>query len=166
MELITGTFPPWYWWIFLWLILIWPTDILLTHLILAYDSTHMSTSFPLYPNNHTMCHRSSLIVIHFYSYDSFSCAASSFFPWLHYCAYWGCASWLIFLTHIILHAGRIFQQWHRNRIVCLIVESALHVYKGQLSPWFGQFTIQPLLEFSYYKNTHTTKFVNSASGTV
>ena len=71
-----------------------------------------------------------------------------------------------FLTHIILHAGRIFQQRHRNCIICLVVESALHVYKGQLSPWFGQFTIQTLLEFSYYGNTRTTKFVNSASGTV
>ena len=71
-----------------------------------------------------------------------------------------------FLTHIILHAGRIFQQRHHNRIICLVVESALHVYKGQLSPWFGQFTIQTLLEFSYYGNTHTTKFANSASGTV
>ena len=98
---------------------------------------------------HTMSHQSSLIVIHFYSYDSFSCAASSFFH--------GCAivlteaachdsflthSWLIFwliLTHIVLHAGRIFQQRHCNCIICLVVESALHVYKGQFSPWFGQF---------------------------
>ena len=46
-----------------------------------------------------------------------------------------------FLTHIFLHAGRIFWQRHRNRIVCLVVESALHVYKGQFSPWFGQLTI-------------------------
>ena len=84
----------------------------------------------------------SLIVIHFYSYDSFSCVASSFFPWLCYCAYWGCVSWLIsdsFLTHIILHAGRIFQQQHHNHIVCLVVETALHVYQGQFSPWLGQF---------------------------
>ena len=90
-------------------------------------------------------------------------------PWLRYCAYWGCTSWLIpgsFLTHIILHAGRIFRQRCRNHIVCLVVESALHVYKGQFSPWFGQFTIQTLLEFSYYGNAHTTKFINSASGTV
>ena len=71
-----------------------------------------------------------------------------------------------FLTHIILHAGRIFWQRRRNHIVCLVIESALHVYKGQLSPWFGQFTIQTLLEFSYYRNTHTTKFINSASSTV
>ena len=55
-----------------------------------------------------------------------------------------------FLTHIILHAGRIFRQWHRNCIVCLVIESALHVYKGQFSPWFGQFIIQTLLAFSYY----------------
>ena len=41
-----------------------------------------------------------------------------------------------FLTHIFLHAGRIFQQRRRNRIVCLVIESALHVYKGQFSPWF------------------------------
>ena len=71
-----------------------------------------------------------------------------------------------FLTHIILHAGRIFQQQRLNCIVCLVIESTLHVYKGQFSPWFGQFTIQTLLEFTYYGNTHTTKFVNSASGTV
>ena len=44
-----------------------------------------------------------------------------------------------FLTHIILHAGRIFQQWHHNHTICLVIESALHVYKGQFSPWFGQF---------------------------
>ena len=90
-----------------------------------------------------MSQRSSLIVIHFYSYYSFSCVASSFFPWLCYCAYRGCISWLIpdsFLTHIILHAGRIFQQWCHNCIICLVVESALHVYKGQFSTWFGQFT--------------------------
>ena len=108
-----------------------------------------------------MSHRSSLIVIHFYSYDSFSCVASSFFSWLHYCAYWGYVSWLIpdsFLTHIILHAGRIFWQRHCNRIVCLVIESALHVYKAQFSPWFGQFT--------YYGNSYTTKFINWASGTV
>ena len=76
-----------------------------------------------------MSQQSSLIVIHFYSYDSFSCIASSYFPWLHYCAYWGCASWLIpdsFLTHIILHAGRIFQQWHRNCIVCLVTPLTWH----------------------------------------
>ena len=79
-----------------------------------------------------------------------------------------------FLTHIILHAGRIFWQQHCNRIVCLVVDSALHVYKGQFSPWFGkfmiqtllEFTIQTLLEFSYFGNTHTTKYVNTASITV
>ena len=70
-----------------------------------------------------------------------------------------------FLSHIFLHAGRIFWQWRRNRIVCLVVESALHVYKGQLSPWFGQFTIQTLLEFTMGLLIHQT-FVNSASGTV
>ena len=127
------------------------TDVLLwlPHLILAHDSTHLSSSFLIYPNIHTMSQRSLLIVIQFYS---LSCVASSFFPWLCYCAYWGCASWLIpdsFLTHIILHAGRIFQQRHHNCIVCLVVESALHVYKGQFSPWLGQLTIQTLLEFSY-----------------
>ena len=86
---------------------------------------------------------SSLIVIHFYPYDSFSCVCIIIFPWLRYCAYWGCTSWLIsdsFLTHIILHAGRIFQQWCHNCIICLVIESALHVYKGQFSPWLGQFT--------------------------
>ena len=89
-----------------------------------------------------------LIVIHFYSYDSFSCVASTFFH--------GCTIVLTeavchdsflthFLTHIILHAGRVFWQWHHNHIVCLVIESALHVYKGQFSPWFGQFT--------YYRNS-------------
>ena len=29
-----------------------------------------------------------------------------------------------------------------------------------------KFTIQTLLEFTYYGNSHTTEFVNSASGTV
>ena len=138
------------------------TDVLLwlTHLILAHDSTHSSSSFPLSPIIHTMSNRSSLIVIHFYSYDSFSCVASSFFPWLRYCAYWGCMSWPIsdtFLTHIILHAGRIFWQWHRNCIVCLVVESALHVYKGQFSPWFGSDITGILIQ---------RKFINSASVTV
>ena len=55
------------------------------------------------------------------------------FSWLHYCAYWGCMSWLIsdsFLTHIVPHAGRIFWQWHHNCIICLVIESALHVYKA------------------------------------
>ena len=143
-----------------------PTDIpsWLTHLILAHDSTHSSSSFPKYLILHTMSQRSSLIVIHFYSYDSFSCVASSFFLWLCYCAYWGCTSWLIpdsFLTHIILHAGRIFQQWCHNHIICLVIESALHVYKGQFSPWFGQ--------FRHYWNSDITgihirqKFINPAS---
>ena len=89
-------------------------------------------------------------------------------PWLRYCDYWGCASWLIsdsFLTHIILHAGRIFQQWHHNHIVCLVVESALHVYKGQFSPWFGQFTIQISQEFTMGILIQW-KFIISASGTV
>ena len=78
-----------------------------------------------------------------------------------------------FLTHIILHAGRIFRQQRRNHIVCLVVESALHVYKGQLSPWFGQFTIQTLLEFTIQISQEFTagiliqwKFIISASGTV
>ena len=108
-----------------------------------------------------MSHRSSPIVIHFYSYDSFSCVVSSIFPWLRYCAYWGCTSWLIpdsFLTHIILHAGGIFQQQCHNCIICLVIETALHVYKGLFSPWFGQ--------FRYYRNSHQWKFINSASVTV
>ena len=81
-----------------------------------------------------------------------------------------------FLTHLILHAGRIFRQQHHNHIVCLVIESALHVYKGQFSPWFGQllqFTIQTLLEFTIQVSQEFTmglliqqKFVISASGTV
>ena len=164
MESITETFSPWFRWMLLWLIRIWPTDIL-THLILAMTQLIHQPLSPYNLSFHMMSHRSPLIVIHSYSYDSFSCAASSF---LH-----GCAIGLLrlrvmthILTHIFLHAGRIFWQWCHNCIVCLVIESALHVYKGQLSPWFGQFTIQTLLEFSYYRNTHTTKFVNSASGTV
>ena len=73
------------------------------------------------------------------------------FPVLRHCFSHGCTIVLTeaarhdsflthFLTYLILHAGRIFWQRHCNRIVCLVVESALHVYKGQLSPWFGQFT--------------------------
>ena len=160
MELITKMFPPWFWWIF---IIIWPTDIL-THLILAMTQLICQPLSPYNLSFHTMSHQSSLIVIHSYSYDSISCAASSF---LH-----GCAIVLTeaahhdsFLTHIFLHAGRIFWQWCHNHIVYLVVESALHVYKGQFSPWFGQSTIQISQEFSM-AITHTTKFINSASGTV
>ena len=62
-----------------------------------------------------------------------------------------------FLTHIILHAGRIFRQRHRNHIVCLVVESALHVYKDQLSPWFEKIYYSDITgilifrEYSYNK---------------
>ena len=145
MESITETFSPWFWWMLLWLIRIWPTDIL-THLILAMTQLiRQPLSLYILPF-HTMSQRSPLIVIHSYSYDSFSCAASSF---LHGCTIvlTEAASWLIFLTHIILHAGRIFRQRHHNHIVCLVVESALHVYKGQFSQWFGQ--------FRYYGNSHS-----------
>ena len=141
----------------------------LTHLILAQWFNSFVTLFPhISYHSHDesnvlpYCHPFLLLWLLF-----LCCIIIS--PWLRYCAYWGCVSWLIsdsFLTHIILHAGRIFRQQCHNRIVCLVVESALHVYKGQFSPWFGQFTIQTLLEFSYYANTHTTKFVNSGSGTV
>ena len=58
-----------------------------------------------------------------------------------------------FLMHILLHAGRIFRQWHHNHIICLVIESALHVYKGQLSPWFGQFNNS---QFRHYWNSHIT----------
>ena len=44
------------------------------------------------------------------------------------------------MTHFILHAGRIFWQQHHNHIICLVIDTALHVYKGQFSPWLGQFT--------------------------
>ena len=70
-----------------------------------------------------------------------------------------------FLTHIILHAVRIFWQRHRNCIICLVIESALHVYKGQLSPWFEQFTIQISQEFTTGLLLQR-KFIISASGTV
>ena len=33
----------------------------------------------------------------------------------------------------------MFQQQCHNHIVCLAIETALHVYKGQFSPWLGQF---------------------------
>ena len=95
-----------------------------------------------------------------------------FFPWLRYCAYWGCTSWLIFWLTLFF-AGRIFRQQGHNRIVCLVVESALHVYKGQFSPWFGQFAIQTLLNFTIQISQEFTtgiliqwKFIISASGTV
>ena len=82
------------------------------------------------------------------------------FPVLHHHFSHGCAIVLTeaachdsflthFLTHIILHAGRIFWQRHCSHIVCLVVESALHVYKGQFSPWFGQ--------FRHYWNSDITK---------
>ena len=54
---------------------------------------------------------------------------------------------------------------HCNCIVCLVVESALHVYKGQFSPWFGQFTIQISQEFTMGILIQW-KFIISASGTV
>ena len=52
----------------------------------------------------------------------------------------------------------------RNRIVCLVIESALHVYKGQFSPWFGQFTIQISQKFSM--GILIQRKFHSASGTV
>ena len=92
----TEMFSPWSWWIILWLIsFVTQQTFLVTHLILAHDSTHSSSSFLIYPNIHTMSPRTSLIVIHFYSYDSFSCVASSFFPWLRIMTH----SWLIFDSH-------------------------------------------------------------------
>ena len=129
----------------------------LTHLILVVTQLIRQPLSPYNLSFHMMSHRSPLIVIHSYSYDSFSCAAS---PFLHGCATVLTEAALLcllrlrimthFLTHIILHAGRIFRQQCHNHIVCLVILSALHVYKGQFSPWFGQFTIQTLLEFSYY----------------
>ena len=124
-------------------------DISMTHFLVTQLIHHPLSLSVL---SYTMSQIFSLIVIHFYSYDSFSCVASSF---LH-----GCTIVLTeaahhdsilthFLTHIILHTGRIFQQWHCNCIVCLVVESALYVYKGQFSPWFGQVT--------YYGNSHTMR---------
>ena len=143
---------------FLWLILLWPTDILLSHLIPANDSTHLS---PLSPFILTITQwvkgllwLSSILTL----MTPFSSFASSFFPWLRYCAYWGCTSWLIpdsVLTHLILYAGRIFRQRCHNCIVCLVVESALHVYKGQLSPWNEQLTINNL-QFTHYWNSNIT----------
>ena len=111
-------FSPWYWWIFLWLIFLWLNSFITLFPHISYHSHDDSNVLP-------HCHPFYCIII---------------FPWLHYCAYWGCTSWLIsdsFLTHIILHAGRIFWQWCHNCIICLVVESALHVYKGQFSPWLG-----------------------------
>ena len=102
--------------------------------------------------------------ITYYSYDE-SQVLSYYHPFLllwllflcciilfHGCAIVLCVMthfWLIsdsFLTHIILHAGRIFWQRHHNCIICLVIEPALHVYKGQFSPWFGQ--------FRHYWNSH------------
>ena len=126
------------------------TDVLLwlTHLILVQWLNSFITLFPhISYHSHDesnvlpYCHPFLLL------WHLFLCCIIVF-PWLRYCAYWGCASWLIsdsFLTHIILHAGRIFQQWCHNHIICLVIESALHLYKGQFSPWLGQFT--------YYRNS-------------
>ena len=122
----------------------------LTHLILVQWFNSFVTLFPhisYHSHNESKvlsyCHPCLLLWL------LFLCCII-IFPWLCYCAYRGCTSWLIsdsFLTHIILHAGRIFRQWHCNHIICLVIESALHVCKGQFSPWFGQFT--------YYGNSHT-----------
>ena len=121
------------------------TDVLswLTHLILAQWLNSFVTLFP-HISYHSHDESNVLPYCHPFLplWLLFLCSIS-IFPWLHYCAYWGCMSWLIsdlFLTHIILHAGRIFQQWCHNHIICLVVETALHVYKGQFSPWLGQFT--------------------------
>ena len=82
----------------------------------SYDSTHSSPSFPIYPIIHTMSQMSSLIVIHFYSYDSFSCVASSFFH--------GCTIVLTeaahhdsFLTHFWLTLFSMLVEYSRNDVV-------------------------------------------------
>ena len=119
------------------------TDVLswLTHLILVQWLNSFVTLFP-HISYHS--HNESNVLPHCHPFLRllFLCCIISF-PWLHYCAYWGCMSWLIsdsFLTHIILHAGRIFQQQHHNCIISLVIKTALHVYKGQFSPWLGHFT--------------------------
>ena len=121
------------------------TDVLswLTHLILVQWLNSLITLFPHISyhshnesNDLSYCHPIILLWL------LFLCCII-ILPWLRYCAYWGCTSWLIsdsFLTHIILHAGRIFWQRCCNHIVCLVIETALHVYKGQFIPWLGQFT--------------------------
>ena len=139
-------FSPWYWWKFLWLIFLW--------LNRCSFRTHSSNSGAM---AQLIRHPLSPYILSFTKWVKYPPLLSSILflwslflcciiilPWLHYCAYWGCMSWLIsdsFLTHIILHAGRIFQQRHCNCIICLVVEIAWHVYKGQFSPWLGQFYI-------------------------
>ena len=154
-------------------------DMSMTHFLMTQHSSWwtclilaqwLDSFITLFPHISYHSHDESNVlpfVILVYSYDSFSCAASSFFPWLHYCAYWGCTSWLIsdsILTHFILHAGRIFQQWHHNHIVCLVIETALHVYKGQFSPWLGKYIscihqIQSLLQSKYSLSTWPPDFI-------
>ena len=139
------------------------TDFLLwlTHLILVHNSTHLS-SFLIYPNIHMISQK-----VFPYCHPFFTLMTP--FPVLSHHFSHGCTIVLTeavhhdsflthVLTHIILHAGRIFWQQHRNRIVCLVVESALHVYKGQFIPWFEQFynsqfryLRNSLREFSYNK---------------
>ena len=118
------------------------THFLMTQQMFFHDSTHSSPSFPIYPIIHTMSQTSSLIVIHFYSYNSFSVLHHHFSMAVLLCLLrlHVMTHFYSFLTHIILHAGRIFWQQHHNHIVCLVVETALHVYKGQFHPWLGQFT--------------------------
>ena len=110
-----------------------------------------------------MSQMSFLIVIHFYSYDSFSCVASSFSH--------GCTIVLTetahhdsflthFLTHIILHASRIFRQCH-NHIVCLVVEwlslPCMHI-RASSAHGLDNSDITGILIWQ--------KFINSASVTV
>ena len=133
-------FPPWYWWIFPWLN---------RHSFMTHSSNfgtmtqlihHPLSPYILSFTQWVKC--SPLLSSLFTLVTPFPVLHYHFFSWLCYCAYWGCTSWLIsdsFLTHNILHTGRIFQQQHHNHIICLVIETTLHVYKGQFCPWLGQF---------------------------
>ena len=111
-------FSPWYWWIFLWLIFLWLNRrSFMTHSSNSGTLTQL-ICHPLspYPIIHMMSQMSSLIVIHFYSYDCFSCVASSFFH--------GCTIGLTeaahhdsFLTHFWLTLFSMLVEYSGNNIV-------------------------------------------------
>ena len=116
-----------------------------------------------------ICHPLSPYLLQFTQWVKHSPFLSSLFtlmppfPVLHHHFSHGCAIVLTeaachdsLLTHFILHAGRIFQQKYCNSIICLVIETVLHVYKGQFCPWLEQFIMcihQIQLSFSHIKSS-------------
>ena len=136
MDTTTETFSPWFWWIFPWLISVWlhrrssmthssNSGAWLNSFVIPFP--HLSYQSHDESKDFSYCH--PILLLFLCCVNVFPMAALLCLQRLRVMTH----TWLIF-WHIILHAGRIFRQRHRNRIVCLVVESALHVYKGQFSP--------------------------------